>query len=148
MNLQLKWIWRGILLRLHMAFVKYTPNIHCLLGFLSQKIFSNYVYTFLHYGLNKDQPLLICRGLKQSDIMIWWLVMLKLLSHASTAWGCIPPEMKFAVKLWEHPSYGHLSCFRLHNLYLTACFCIDLLCLPKCLNFQVTEYDPLPVFAG
>lgn len=69
MNLQLKWISRGILLRLHKAFVKYMPNIHCLLGFLSQKIFSNCVYTFLHYGLSKDQPLLICCGLKQSQIL-------------------------------------------------------------------------------
>lgn len=38
MNLQLKWISRGILLRLRNVFVKYMPNIHCSLGFLSQKI--------------------------------------------------------------------------------------------------------------
>lgn len=60
MNLQLKWISRGILLRLRNVFVKYMPNIHCSLGFLSQKILC-----ILYYGLNKEQPLLICCGLKQ-----------------------------------------------------------------------------------
>lgn len=125
------------------------PNIHCLLGFLSQKIFSNCVYTFLHYGLSKDQPLLICCGLKQRvryyDLVTCYAETTRSRSHSLRVYTS---RTEICCQIMGTPlPYRHHSCFRLHNLYLTTCFCIDLLCLPKCLNFQVTEYDPLPVFA-